>query len=89
MYQSGPNPAYQSFDTISEVEAGTLVGTLTNADNITISSGIAAGNSYYFNVVVVDEEDNKSLYDPLGEHFHACFSELNVALLLSKMFCFT
>lgn len=71
VYQSGPNPAYQSFDTISEVEAGTLVGTLTNADNITISSGIAAGNSYYFNVVVVDEEDNKSLYDPLGEHFHA------------------
>jgi len=71
VYQSGPNPAYQSFDTIGEVEAGTLVRTLINADKITISSGIAAGNTYYFNVVVQDEKNNKALYDPLGEYFHS------------------
>jgi hypothetical protein len=71
IYQSGPNPAYQSFDTIAEVEAGTLVQTLTDADSITISSGIVAGNAYYFNIVVLDEEENKALYDPLGEYFVA------------------
>lgn len=71
IYQSGPNPAYQSFDTIGEVEAGTLVQTLTDADSITISSGIVAGNTYYFNIVVLDEEENKALYDPLGEYFQS------------------
>src|SRR4030066_1917340 len=71
IYQSGPNPAYQGFDTIAEVEAGTLVQTLTDADSITISSGIVAGNAYYFNIVVLDEEGNKALYDPLGEYFQS------------------
>lgn len=71
IYQSGSNPAYQSFDTIAEVEAGTLVQTVTDADSITISSGIVAGNAYYFNIVVLDEEENKALYDPLGEYFVA------------------
>lgn len=70
VYMSGPNPAYQSFDTISEVEAGTLVATLTDASSITISSGISAGNAYYFNIVVLDGEQNKALYDPMGEYFH-------------------
>ena len=69
VYQSGPNPAYQSFDTLAEVEAGTLVQTFTDADSITISSGIVAGNSYYFNVVVEDEAHNKAVYDPHGENF--------------------
>ncbi len=71
IYMSGPNPVYQSFDTIDEVEAGTLVQTLTDASSITISSGIVAGNAYYFNIVVLDEEGNKALYDPLGEYFSA------------------
>src|SRR4030066_640236 len=71
IYQSGPNPAYQSFDTIAEVEAGTLVQTLTDADSVTISTGIVAGNTYYFNIVVLDEEENKALYAPLGEYFVA------------------
>lgn len=71
VYLSGPNPAYQSFDTIAEVEAGTLVQTRRDANSITISSGIAAGNAYYINIVVQDEEENKALYDPLGEYFHA------------------
>ncbi len=71
VYLSGPNPAYQSFDTLAEVEAGTLVQTLTGADSITINSGITAGNAYYINIVVQDEEGNKALYDPLGEYFHA------------------
>lgn len=71
VYQSGANPAYQSFDTIGEVEAGTLVGTVTGAGTLSISTGITAGNAYYFNIVVLDEEDNKALYSPLGEYFHA------------------
>jgi hypothetical protein len=69
VYQSGPNPAYQSFDTLAEVEAGTLVQTFTDTDSITISSGIVAGNTYYFNVVVEDEKHNRAVYDPLGEYF--------------------
>jgi hypothetical protein len=71
VYLSGPNPAYNSFDTIGKVEAGTLVQTLRNASSITISSGISAGNAYYINIVVQDTEGNKSLYDPSGEYFHA------------------
>jgi len=71
VYLSGPNPAYQSFDTVGEVEAGTLVQTLIDANSITISSGIVAGNTYYINIVVEDEELNQALYDPLGEFFHA------------------
>jgi len=70
VYLSGPNPTYQSFDTIGEVEAGTLVQTLTDASSVTISAGITAGNAYYFNIVVLDEEGNKALYDPVGEYFH-------------------
>ena len=70
VYQSGANPAYKSFDTIGEVEAGTLVGTVTGAGSITISSGISAGSAYYFNIVVLDEKGNKALYDPHGEYFH-------------------
>jgi hypothetical protein len=77
VYLSGANPAYQSFDTIAEVEAGTLVGTLTDASSFTISSdnsdipaGNVAGNAYYINIVVLDEKGNKALYDPLGEYFH-------------------
>jgi hypothetical protein len=69
VYQSGPNPAYQSFDTLPEVEAGTLVQTFTDTNSITISTGIVAGNSYYFNVVVEDEKHNKSVYDSHGEYF--------------------
>jgi Concanavalin A-like lectin/glucanases superfamily len=71
IYLSGANPAYQSFDAIGEVEAGTLVETLTDASSTTISSGILAGNAYYINIVVLDEKGNKALYDPLGEYFHA------------------
>jgi hypothetical protein len=71
VYLSGANPAYQSFDTIAEVEAGTLVETLTDASSTTISSGISAGDAYYINIVVLDEEGNQALYDPLGEYFHA------------------
>jgi len=71
VYLSGPNPAYQSFDTIGEVEAGTLVQTLIDASSITINSGLVAGNTYYINIVVEDEEQNKALYDPLGEYFDA------------------
>lgn len=71
IYISGPNPAYQSFDTLAEIEAGTLVETLTDADSVTISSGITAGNAYYFNIVVQDEHRNRAPYDPLGEYFHA------------------
>jgi hypothetical protein len=70
VYLSGPNPAYQSFDAIDEVEAGTLVQTLTDAGSTTISSGISAGNAYYVNIVVEDEKTNKALYAPLGEYFH-------------------
>ncbi len=70
VYVSGPNPAYQSFDTLGEVEAGTLVQTLTDASSFTISSGISAGNAYYINIVVLDEDGNKALYEPLGEYFH-------------------
>jgi hypothetical protein len=71
VYLSGPNPAYQGFDTVGEVEAGTLVQTLTDATSATISSGISAGNGYYINIVVQDKDGNKALYDPLGEYFHA------------------
>ena len=71
VYVSGLNPAYQSFDTLGEVEAGTLVQTLTDAGIATISSGIVAGSAYYVNIVVEDEDRNKALYEPLGEYFHA------------------
>lgn len=71
VYLSGPNPAYQSFDTIAEVEAGTLTQTLTDASSATLSSGITAGSAYYVNIVVEDKDKNKSLYEPLGEYFHA------------------
>ena len=71
VYLSGPNPAYQSFDTIGEVEAGTLTQTLTDAGSATISSGITPGSAYYVNIVVEDKDKNKSLYEPLGEYFHA------------------
>lgn len=70
VYLSGANPAYQSFDTRGEVEAGTLTQTLTNVSSATISTGIVAGNAYYINVVVEDEEGNKASYEPLGEYFH-------------------
>ena len=71
VYVSGANPLYQSFDTLGEVEAGTLVQTLTDAGSATISTGITAGSAYYINVVVEDEDRNKALYEPLGEYFHA------------------
>ena len=71
VYISGPNPLYQSFNTIGQVEAGTLVATLTDAASATISTGIAAGNFYYINIVVQDEVGNKNVYDPLGEYFDA------------------
>ncbi len=70
VYVSGANPAYQSFDTIAEVEAGTLVATLVDADTTPIT-GLTAGNVYYINIVVEDEEGNKAVYDPLGEYVHA------------------
>lgn len=70
VYVSGANPAYQSFDTIAEVEAGTLVATLIDADTTPIT-GLTAGNAYYINIVVEDEEGNKAVYDPLGEYVHA------------------
>lgn len=69
VYMSGTNPAYQSFDTLGEVEAGTLAQTLTDASSATIS-GISAG-AHYINIVVEDEDGNKALYEPLGEYFHA------------------
>lgn len=68
VYVSGTNPAYQSFDTLGEVVAGTLTQTLTDASSATIS-GISAG-AHYINIVVEDEEGNKALYEPLGEYFH-------------------
>ena len=70
VYVSGPNPAYQSFDTLGEVETGTLVQTLTDAGSATISTGITAGSAHYINIVVQDEDGNKVLYEPLGEFFH-------------------
>lgn len=70
VYVSGPNPAYQSFDTLGEVETGTLVQTLTDAGSTTISTGITTGSAHYINVVVEDEDGNKTLYEPLGEFFH-------------------
>ena len=71
VYLSGPNPANRSFDTLAEVEAGTLTQTLTDAGSATISAGIVAGSAYYVNIVVEDRDKNKSLYEPLGEYFHA------------------
>ena len=70
VYLSGSNPANRSFDTLAEVEAGTLTQTLTDAGSATISSGIVAGSAYYVNIVVEDKDKNKSLYEPLGEYFH-------------------
>ncbi len=61
VYLSGANPAYQSFNTITEVEAGTLAQTVVGASTATISSGITAGNAYYINIVVLDEAGNKAL----------------------------
>jgi len=70
VYVSGANPLYQSFDTLGEVEAGTLVQTLTDAGSTTINTGITAGSAHYINIVVQDEDGNKVLYEPLGEFFH-------------------
>jgi hypothetical protein len=70
VYLSAANPVYQSFNTFTEVEAGTLVQTLIGVTSATISSGITAGNAYYINIVVLDEAGNKALYSPLGEFFH-------------------
>lgn len=70
VYVSDMDPLYQSFDTIAEVEAGTLVATLTDVAIATVS-GLTAGHTYYINVVVQDEEGNKAVYDPLGEYVHA------------------
>ena len=71
VYVSGANPAYQSFDTLGEVEAGTLVQTLTDAASAAITTSITANSARYINIVVEDEDGNKALYEPLGEYFHA------------------
>ena len=71
VYVSGPNPLNRSFATLGEVEAGTLVQTLTDAASATITTNIAASSAHYFNIVVEDEDGNKALYEPLGEYFHA------------------
>ena len=71
IYVSAPNPAYQSFDTLGEVEAGTLVQTLTDAGSATITTSITANSAHYINIVVEDEDGNKARYESLGEYFHA------------------
>lgn len=70
VYLSGPNPTYKSFNTLAEVEAGTLAATLTDGSSTTIT-GLTPGNSYYFNVVVQDKAGNKAVYSSLGEYFHS------------------
>jgi hypothetical protein len=51
-----------SFDSILEVEAGTAVGTYTADINTKPVTGLTAGTTYYFNVIVKDEAGNKAVY---------------------------
>ncbi len=53
----------ENFDTLEEVEAGTLVGDAEQKDfYTTYITDLEAGTKYYANVVVTDENGNKSVY---------------------------
>ena len=70
VYRSAANPAYGSFATLSNVQAGTLVGSGTDIGSLALIAG-ATFSSYYFNVIVSDAYGNQLLYDPFGEYFGA------------------
>jgi hypothetical protein len=67
-YVSPANPAAGSFDEVSEVEAGTQIVSGTALTSATFSpSAVPAGTTYQFNVIVIDQQGNKSVYRPRGE----------------------
>jgi hypothetical protein len=51
-----------TFDSVSEVEAGTAVGTYTADINTKPVTGLTVETTYYFNVIGKDEVGNKAVY---------------------------
>lgn len=70
VYQSAANPSYGSFTALEQLQAGTLVGSGENITTMNVT-GLTAGTSYYFNIVVSDGNGNYGLYKPVGEYFDA------------------
>ena len=53
-----------TFDTIADVEAGTLAGTTTSSGSplTCYYGGLTADTLYYLNVIVIDGANNKTVY---------------------------
>ncbi len=62
VYKSAANPSAGSFASVVNAKGGTLVTSGTNLSAATISSGLTASSSYYFNVIVADEGGNETAY---------------------------
>ncbi len=73
VYQSTANPSYGSFNSLAEVQAGTLITSGTNITTANVT-GLTSGNSYYFNVVATDANNNSAIYNPLGEYFDSALT---------------
>jgi len=66
VYYSSANPPVGAMSTVSLITANGASGyTGTDINSATIT-GLTAGNSYVFNVIVSDVSNNKAAYQPIG-----------------------
>jgi len=71
VYRSAPDPAYGSLRTLADITAnGTVVDQGLGLTQTSVTSGIIAGSTYLFNVVVTDTAGNITLYNPVGDYFN-------------------
>lgn len=68
VYQSDKDPQYGNFTALEQLQAGTRIGYVQNANSYTVT-GLIPGHSYYFNIVVSDGNSNYGVYRPIGEYF--------------------
>jgi len=69
LYQTVANPAHNTFNTIDDVETGSLIAIGEDIASFTETSTIISGNAYYFNVVVTDIDGDSLAYTPVGAYF--------------------